>query len=110
MRFWFWLLQRLSGLLLLVLLPVHIVLTHFITPDQAIQFATVKARLSMSLIMGLDYALLFAGLFHALYGLFIVLQDISPVAIPPKPLGVALSLLGTGLGISGVYILGAFLV
>lgn len=110
MRFWFWLLQRLSGLLLLVLLPVHIILTHFVTPDRAIQFATVKARLSVSLLMGLDYALLFVGLFHALYGLFVVLQDICPVAIPPKPLGVALSLVGAVLGVSGAYVLGAFLV
>jgi len=105
---WWWLLQRASGVLLLVLLSVHLVLTHFATPGEAVHFAAVQSRLAVSPMMLVDYSLLFLGLFHGLYGLFIVLKDLLPTWIEPKAVAVCLAVIGVGLGILGAYTLSLF--
>lgn len=109
MQFWWWLLQRVSGLLLLVLLGTHLVLTHFIAPAEAVQFAAVQGRFSMTLVPILDYSLLFVALLHGLYGMFVVIGDLLP-AIQPKVLAFCLIVIGVGLGIVGAYTLSVFLV
>ncbi len=110
MQFWWWLLQRVSGLLLLVLLGVHLVLTHFITPAEAIRFATVQGRMAIPVVAVVDYCLLFVALIHGLYGLFVVIRDWVPEAISPKALASGLLVVGAALAILGAYTLSIFLV
>lgn len=108
MQFWWWLLQRVSGLLLLVLLGAHLILTHFISPAQAVQFGTVQGRLAVPLILALDYSLLFVALIHGLYGVFVVVRDWFPQAVSSKALASVLVVIGIGLGILGAYTLSVF--
>ena len=110
MAFWWWLLQRVSGLLLLVLLGAHLILTHFITPAEAIRFASVQGRMAIPVVVVLDYGMLFVALFHGLYGLFVVIRDWLPEAISPKALASGLVVVGVGLAILGAYTLSVFLV
>ena len=108
MTVWWWLLQRVSGVLLLGLLGVHLVLTHFVTPGEAVYFAAVQSRLAVSPMMLVDYSLLFLGLFHGLYGLFIVLKDVLPKWVELKAVAICLAVIGVGLGILGAYTLALF--
>ena len=108
MSIWWWLLQRVSGVLLLGLLAVHLVLTHFVIPTEAVHFATVTRRLGMSPMMLVDHSLLFLGLSHGLYGLFIVLKDLLPKWVEPKAVAIALTVIGVGLGVLGAYTLSVF--
>jgi succinate dehydrogenase hydrophobic anchor subunit len=105
---WWWLLQRVSGVLLLGLLAVHLVLTHFVNPAEAVQFASVRSRLGISPMMLVDHSLLFLGLFHGLYGLFVVLQDLLPKQMAQRAVAWALTVLGVSLGILGAYTLAVF--
>lgn len=95
-------------MLLLGLLLVHLVLTHFVSPAEAVRFATVSDRLATSPMMMVDHSLLFLGLFHGLYGLFIVLKDLLPQWITPKALAALLTLIGACLGVLGAYTLAVF--
>ena len=108
MTVWWWLLQRVSGVLLLVLLSVHLVLTHFVSPGEAVHFAAVQSRLAVSPMILVDYSLLFLGLFHGLYGLFVVLKDVLPKWVEPKAIAIGLAVIGVGLGILGAYTLFVF--
>ncbi len=108
MNTWWWLLQRISGALLLGLMTVHLVLTHFVNPADAVRFATVNARLSTAPMILVDYSLLFLALFHGLYGLFVVLKDLLPRSVQPKVIAAVLTLIGVGLGFMGAHTLAVF--
>ncbi len=101
---WWWLAQRVSGVLLLGLLAVHLVVTHFVSPTEAVHFSTVNHRLGTSPIMLVDYSLLFTALLHGLYGLFVVLKDLLPKPIV-NAAATLLTVLGIGLGMAGAYTL-----
>jgi succinate dehydrogenase hydrophobic anchor subunit len=92
-RFWIrpqalgWRLQRISGALLLVMVPAHMFLTHLSFPvghDSSV----VIGRMQSFLIRGVDLVLLAAALFHGGYGAFSVMGDY----VRPKAVRVALGL------------------
>lgn len=69
-----WLLQRLSGFLLIVLLATHLLLLHY-GGDQQLVFASVTIRLQTLLFIIIDTGLLALGLYHGLNGLRNVILD-----------------------------------
>jgi succinate dehydrogenase hydrophobic anchor subunit len=86
--FWLWLLQRFSGLLLVLLVLVHGWFTHFspiadmqagIT-DEVVTFDVVKQRLAQGIFIVLDFALLGAVLYHGLNGVRNILLEWKPAA------------------------------
>lgn len=72
---WLWLLQRLSGLLILGLVFAHMVVNHFVDTATVIDVGFVEANLRKATLLSVDSALLLLGLFHGLTGLRNVLYD-----------------------------------
>lgn len=71
---WAWLLQRVTAVLLLLGLAVHIIVTHALGLGE-LSFENVGTRLGSVFFVVLDLGLLAAGLFHGLNGLRGVLLD-----------------------------------
>lgn len=69
-----WLVQRLSGFLLVVLLGTHLLLLHYGGEGQLV-FSAVSARLKSILFILIDSGLLALGLYHGLNGLRNVVLD-----------------------------------
>jgi len=101
MKFWGWFSQRITGLILIVLLAVHMYLTHFVSPETSITLFSIQERLNISAILVVDYLLLFLGLYHGLYGLRVVIMDQFPklngkiVSVVLIVAGVCLAVMGT---------------
>lgn len=71
---WSWLFQRITAVLLIVCLAIHLILTH-ITNIGELDTANVSARLANAGLTAVDIILLAAGIYHALNGLRMVLMD-----------------------------------
>jgi succinate dehydrogenase / fumarate reductase, membrane anchor subunit len=71
---WSWLLQRITAVLLIVCLAIHLILTHIANIGQ-IDMDNIGARLAHHGLTAVDIILLAAGVFHALNGLRNVLMD-----------------------------------
>lgn len=76
---WLWLLQRVSAVLLFIILNLHIKHVHYLELGKPILFAGVALRLKDLLMLAVDSSLLFLALFHGLNGLRTVLLDYSPL-------------------------------
>ena len=72
---WLWLLQRVSGLLILGLVFAHMVVNHFVDTATVINVGFVEANLRKATLLSVDSALLLLALFHGLTGLRNVLYD-----------------------------------
>ncbi len=69
-----WLLQRFTGLLLVVLLLMHFFLMHFVAGG-GVSFETVARRLANPLYQALERLFLAAAVWHAGYGLWLIVVD-----------------------------------
>lgn len=77
MSFWGWFTQRITGLLLVMLVAVHVCLAFFAAPGDAVTYSLVQERMR-SWIVFVDLLLLYVGLYHGLYGLRQVVTDLVP--------------------------------
>jgi succinate dehydrogenase hydrophobic anchor subunit len=91
---WSWLLQRLTAVLLLGLLGIHIGVLHFIRPGGEITFASVHVRLATVLYMVVDYGLLGIVLYHGLNGARNVLLDFTFGVRAQRSISTVLLLIG----------------
>jgi len=71
---WSWLLQRITAVLLIVMLAIHLILTHILNIGE-LTYDNIAARLAHAGFTVVDLILLAAGIFHALNGLRMVLMD-----------------------------------
>ena len=100
MKFWGWFFQRITGLMLVLLLAAHVYLAYFAAPGAVVTHSLVQERIRSSVLL-VDLLLLYIGLFHGLYGLWKVVTDIAPrykgtaMAAAFVATGAALSVLGT---------------
>ena len=86
--FWPWLLQRLSGVALVLLLVLHGWFTHFANvgefraglQEEVVVWEVVKHRLSQAGFLVLDFSLLALVLYHGLNGVRTVLMEWRPTA------------------------------
>ena len=76
MKFWFWFLQRITGLAIVLLVFIHVSMAYFGTQG-IITFDAVQLRVQ-SAVFWVDVLLLYSGLFHGLYGLYVVMGDLLP--------------------------------
>jgi succinate dehydrogenase / fumarate reductase membrane anchor subunit len=70
-----WLTQRISAVILLVLVPAHMWLLRYSRPHEDPQLADVASRLAQTGFVLFDAALLAFALFHALNGIRSILRD-----------------------------------
>jgi succinate dehydrogenase cytochrome b556 subunit len=71
---WSWLFQRITAVLLIVCLAIHLILTHLANIGN-LSYDTVGKRVAHGSVTAVDIILLAAGLYHALNGLRMVLMD-----------------------------------
>lgn len=71
---WSWLFQRITAVLLIVTLAIHLIFTHILGIGD-ISYDTIGERLAHAGFIAVDVILLAAGTFHALNGLRMVLMD-----------------------------------
>ena len=75
MHAWTWLLQRISAVILIIALGLHIGFLHFSNAGEPLNFSDVMTRMKTPVFIALDILLLIFGLYHALYGLYSVFLD-----------------------------------
>jgi len=88
-----WVLQALSGLLLLVLLGVHLTVNHF-AAGGLLTYQQVVAYLSNPWVLGLEIVFLATVIYHALAGVRAMLFDLGVGRRAARQITTALVLLG----------------
>jgi succinate dehydrogenase hydrophobic anchor subunit len=115
--FWPWFFQRVSGLLLLLLLGVHIWMGHFSSlgavidgrQEELVLFDIVKRRLAQGLFVFVDFSLLALALSHGLNGVRNIMLEWPPAARRGKAITAGLWVLGAATFAYGAWVLLAFI-
>jgi len=71
---WSWLFQRITAVLLIVCLTIHLIFTHILSIGE-LSYENVANRLAHGTLTAVDIILLMAAIYHALNGLRMVLLD-----------------------------------
>ena len=71
---WAWLFQRITAVVLIVCLAIHLIFTHILSIGE-LDYDNVANRLAHGTLTAVDIILLAAGIYHALNGLRMVLMD-----------------------------------
>ena len=101
---WPWLFQRITAVVLIVGLSVHLFALHIVNLG-SLSYDNVAARLASGFFVAVDFALLGAGLFHALNGLRMVLLDYGFTGGRGAALSVVLWVIGLGAFVYGTWAL-----
>ncbi|OGW50909.1 MAG: hypothetical protein A2Z50_07540 [Nitrospirae bacterium RBG_19FT_COMBO_42_15] len=104
---WSWLGQRISAIIIAVLLPIHIIAVPF--SDKKISFSFVSERLSHAEWLIIDILLLTACIYHGLNGLYSITIDFNPDKRISKWILFFLYLFGIMLIIYGILVLWRFI-
>ncbi len=108
-KLWQWLSLRLSGLLLITFVAIHLWALHYEEIPSS-SFQEIAAKLRSPGFVFLDLALLVLALYHGLLGFFRVVSDLGFLGPKgEKLLGMTLSLAGVAGLLLGYQILKAFL-
>ncbi len=112
---WAWFFQRLSAVLLIVFLGLHIFIDHFMNVGEEkagetlITFGDVSMRLGQFLYIFVDYTLLALVLFHGLNGARTVMYDFDMFMKRKKAVDIGLWVLGLATLVWGIVILWPFI-
>jgi len=107
---WGWLLQRVTAVLILVFLGIHIYLAHFSNlNDELLSWDNVESRVKALPILVVDYGLLITAIFHALNGMRMVGFDFIVNNTKRRAVDVALWIAGIVAVIWGLAIFAPFL-
>jgi succinate dehydrogenase hydrophobic anchor subunit len=106
---WAWFFQRLSAVLLVVLLGLHIYVDHFVDMGEPLTVAGIHTRVKQLLYIVVDYSLLGMVLFHGLNGTRTVLFDFDMFIKRKKLVDVGLWVLGVATMIWGIFVLFPFI-
>jgi succinate dehydrogenase hydrophobic anchor subunit len=112
---WAWAFQRLSAVLLIVFLALHLLASHFIGvgeetgEEPLITFDEVSVRLDQLLYIVVDYGMLSMVLLHGLNGFRTVLFDFDMFVRRRKMIDVALWVVGIATLVWGIVILFPFI-
>ena len=94
-----WLMQRVTAVILLGTLGLHIAFLHYGHGHGPLRFDDIMLRLSSPVFIILDLLLLLCGLYHVTYGLYSIFLDFGPEV--RSRVVVLASLVGVGLGLTG---------
>ncbi len=94
MSFWSWFWQRITAVLLLFFLGLHLILEHFSFGSASPTFAWIAARLEHPVFLVVDVLFLAVVSFHGLNGLGNVILDFGMPARYARGLAVGLWLAG----------------
>ncbi len=91
---WSWIVQALSGVLLIVLLGLHMVVQHFVVKGGLRRFGDVVAYLSNPFVFLLEIVFLIVVTWHALLGVRAILLDLGLKPMTERKLDVILTAVG----------------
>lgn len=97
-----WLMQALTGILLIILLVVHLVANHFIVPGGLQTYQDVVTYLSNPLVFILEIAFLVVVTSHAILGVRAILIDRGMAAAAISRLDTRLWVIGSVITIYGL--------
>jgi len=107
---WAWLLQRVTAVLMIVFLGLHIWLVHFENLDEELlSWENVESRVQSFVILFVDYGLLITVLYHALGGVRMVAFDFVLRKGYRKTIDAGLWIVGIISSIWGIIIFAPFL-
>jgi len=109
---WAWLMQRVTAVLIIVFLGIHIFMAHFsdLTPTgEMLSWESIEGRVSSLPLLCVDYGLLVCGIFHGLNGLRMVGFDFIVNDTKRRVVDVALWVAGIAAVIWGLAIFAPFL-
>lgn len=112
---WAWFFQRVSAVLLVVFLAIHIYVAHFMgvgdesSGDTLITFSDVSVRLDQLIFIIVDYGMLSMVLLHGLNGFRTVIFDFDMFVKRKKLVDVTLWVVGIATLIWGIIILIPFI-
>ncbi len=99
---WSWILQALSGLLVIVLISLHLLAQHFTAPGGLLNYDAVVAHLRNPVVFLLETAFAGTVLFHAFAGVRAILLDLAPSQARERTINRVLVVLGVALFLYGV--------
>ena len=91
---WSWILQALTGALLIVLLGMHIVVQHFVVEGGLRDYQQVVAYLSNPFVFLLEVAFLITVTWHALLGVRAIILDLGLTPATEHKLSTTLTVIG----------------
>ena len=107
---WAWLMQRVTAILIIVFLGVHLFLAHFADLNgDLLSWESIDQRVNQLPILIVDYGLLVTGIFHGLNGLRMVGFDFVVNKTKRKAMDAALWAAGIVGVIFGLAIFAPFL-
>ena len=101
---WSWILQALTGALLVVLLGLHMVVQHFVVAGGLRNFDQVVQYLSNPFVFLLEIAFLIVVTWHALLGVRAVLLDLGLKPAAERKLSTTLTIIGVVVVAYGVWL------
>jgi succinate dehydrogenase hydrophobic anchor subunit len=115
--FWPWFFQRISGVLLIALLAVHIWMGHFSglraviegSQEELVLYSIVQQRLAQGLFVFVDFSLLGLVLYHGLNGMRNILLEWPAAARRAQAMTLGLWFLGAATFVYGAWALLAFM-
>jgi succinate dehydrogenase cytochrome b556 subunit len=101
---WSWILQALTGALLVVLLGLHMVVQHFVVAGGLRNFDQVVQYLSNPFVFLLEIAFLIVVTWHALLGVRAILLDLGLTPAAERKLSTTLTIIGVAVVAYGVWL------
>lgn len=100
-----WLVQAISGLLLVLLLVLHMIAHHFVVEGGLRTFDDVVAYISNPAIFTIEIAFLFVVTIHALLGVRAIVVDLGPGKSREQAVNWVLAVAGIVTVVYGVWLL-----
>jgi succinate dehydrogenase / fumarate reductase membrane anchor subunit len=99
-----WLLQVISGALLILVLGLHMIAHHFVVEGGLREFADVVAYISNPLVFLIELVFLIVVSIHAMLGVRAVLYDLGPKESTARAIDWLLILVGVGIVVYGIWL------
>jgi succinate dehydrogenase hydrophobic anchor subunit len=104
---WLWLLKIVTGVLVVVILGVHLVVNHLVSPDGLLSFQEVVVYLSNPWVALMEGTFLVLAVFHALLGVRSVFLDLHPSQRAIRGMDAVFSVVGVVAIVYGIWLLRA---
>jgi succinate dehydrogenase cytochrome b556 subunit len=101
---WSWILQALTGALLVMLLGMHIVVQHFVVEGGLRDYQQVVAYLSKPSVFLLEVAFLIVVTWHALLGVRAIILDLGLQPAAERKLSTTLTIVGVAVVAYGIWL------
>jgi succinate dehydrogenase hydrophobic anchor subunit len=99
-----WLIQALTGTLLIAFLGVHLVAQHFLAPGGLRDYEAVVAYLREPLALAAELGLLFSVIVHASLGMRSAIVDVVPDGTRLRMASVAIATVGTLVAVYALWV------